>query len=257
MTNFGDVGRIYREVLSKVGDSSYSHVRVSNEHVLYTDGHVKRSVTLLVEAIEANVEQVFWRVPIVNPDSKVTGVKVFPNKEVRSYVLKEEENTRVIEITVEPMKVGSKIQLQFEYYVTHACQVVKNGIFYKELKYPFAYKPTSKTESFEFRLNLPLTAELEIVSNLPSPEKFRLGNNQLIIANEEEFSSGDIFGDAVIKFRTSAYVPLISILLGSISTLLLAIIRYGDNYIGASHLLLIPVVLSVLFFAAFKFLRVE
>ena len=108
MTDFGDVGRIYREVLSKVKDSGYSHLRVSNEHVLYNDGHVKRAVTLLIEAKQDSVDKIYWRIPKVNSSSKVTGVKVYPNKEVRSYLIKEEDDSRIIEIFIEPLDSEKK-----------------------------------------------------------------------------------------------------------------------------------------------------
>jgi hypothetical protein len=255
--SYGDVGRIYREKLSKVPDAPYKHIRVLNEHFLFSDGHVKRSVSVLIQALSDGVNTYWWRVPVVNKNSKVTGLRVSPNKDVEGYVLKEDEDFRTIQISICPLKKGGRTQLQFEYYVTKACEVSKNGVFFKELKYPFAYKPTSTTESFEFRLHLPLSADLKIISNLPTPETFQVGNNQLVIASEEEFSTGDIVGNLLVRFRTSAYIPLISIALGSISTILLAIVKYGDNYIGAWHLALIPVFMSALFFAALKLFRVD
>lgn len=254
---YGDIGRIYREKLSKVSDQNYKHIRVLNEHFISPDGHVRRSANVLTEALEDGVDKFYWRVPIVRGNSRVTGLRVSPSKDIENYVLREEKDFRVIEISICPLKKGERAHIQFEYYVTNVCEIAKNGVFFRELRYPFAYKPTSTTESFEFRLYLPLSAKLEIVSNLPTPEVFRAGTDQLIIASEEEFSTGDIVGNAQVKFKTGAYMPLVSLGLGTLSTMLIALIKYGDKFIGAWHLILIPLVLSMLFFAALKLFRVE
>lgn len=163
----------------------------------------------------------------------------------------------MIEITTRPLKKHEKLQLQFEYYVTNACEVVKDGLFFKKLRYPFAYKPTSVTESFEFRLLLPRNGNVKIISNMPTPETFAVGDNQLIIASEEQFNSGDVMGELFITFRTKSYLPLVSLALGSLSTLLLAIVKYGDEYIGVWHILLIAIILSLLFYFATKVLQMD
>lgn len=56
--SFGKIGKVYRETLGQISNTAYKHVRLLNEHVLFADGHLKRSVSVIIQALETTYQSI-------------------------------------------------------------------------------------------------------------------------------------------------------------------------------------------------------
>nr|VFK23153.1 MAG: hypothetical protein BECKMB1821G_GA0114241_100410 [Candidatus Kentron sp. MB]VFK28331.1 MAG: hypothetical protein BECKMB1821I_GA0114274_100610 [Candidatus Kentron sp. MB]VFK74208.1 MAG: hypothetical protein BECKMB1821H_GA0114242_100228 [Candidatus Kentron sp. MB] len=252
-----EAGQIYHAQLGARKNDAYKYNRLIMEHTLSPDGSIKRSVSMLIEALEDGVEEFFWRVPLLSENSKVAGIRVAVNSRIRGYQSQTMESMHEIVIRSEMLTKGETLHIGLEYYVSNVCKVNKKGLLHYELDYTFAYKPISTTKSLEIRLHAPRGSRARIETNLPKPESFIVGDNRLIIATEEKFQQGDIAGNIQLEYRSPYFVPLFSLVISLLFSAVLVLIQHGQTIFGSWYLAVIAALFFITSFVSLKVFRIE
>lgn len=248
----------YRETFGPLDGKNYEIERVLLESHLALDGHVRELVDITICSKIEGLQNFIWYMPLPFESSKLTGVRLHTDN--ANYFFKVEhgknkEHIEKIAFEFPSLAISEKVRLKFEYIVTNSCNLDKISVFFQEVSFPFAYKPISKTKSFEMRIYIPSSASFLITSNLIAHDSLIYEDKKVIIAYEEEFANGDISGVVKFKHTRPSFFTFISIIISLFFTCLVALVQYGEKLVGSYY----PLVLGGLIFigtlSTFRFFK--